>query len=229
MPLASLHWRRTIVEARPSIMGYERRLTTVVVLRDITARKQAEQQLAEANTTLQQEIAEHRRTEVALCQAKDAAETTTRAKSKFLGNMSHELRTPMNGLLGMTELALDTKLTPERRHYLITAKNSGEALLGLLNDIPDFSTIDAGTFSLDPMPFALRDCLAATLKLLAMRAHQQGLKLAHAIHPEVLDRLVGDPCQLSQILYKLVENAIKFTVQGEVMVAVNTAVVTGAT
>jgi PAS domain S-box-containing protein len=109
MTLVSLHGRRIIVEVRPSIMDYEGRPATLVVQRDITARKQAEQQLAEANITLQREIAEHRRTAVALRQAKDAAEAATRAKSEFLGNMSHGLRPPMNGQLGMTELALETE------------------------------------------------------------------------------------------------------------------------
>jgi PAS domain S-box-containing protein len=226
--LFSLHERRTIVEVRPSLMDYEGRPATLVVLRDITARKQGEQQLAEANTTLQQEIAEHRLTEVALLQAKDAAEAATRAKSEFLGNMSHELRTPMNGLLGMTELALDTELTPEQRDYLLTVRDSGEALLDLLNDILDFSMIDAGTFNLNPLPFALRAYLAATLQPLAAQAQQKSLKLAFAVHPEVPDQLVGDPCRLGQILCKLVENAIKFTARGEVTVTVDTAVTTDA-
>jgi two-component system, sensor histidine kinase and response regulator len=228
MTLVSLHGRRIIVEVKPSIMDYEGRPATLVVQRDITARKQAEQQLAEANITLQREIAEHRRTEVALRQAKDAAEAATRAKSQFLGNMSHELRTPMNGLLGMSELVLDTELTPEQRDYLMTVRDSGEALLDLLNDILDFSMLDAGTLNLDPLPFALRDYLAATLKPLAAQAQQKGLKLASAVHPEVPDRLVGDPCRLGQILCKVVENAIKFTTQGEVMVTVDTAVTIGA-
>jgi len=228
MTLISLHGRRIIVEVKPSIMTYEGRPATLVVLRDITARKQAEQQLAEANATLQREIAEHQRTAVALCQAKVAAEAATRAKSQFLANMSHELRTPMNGLLGMTELALDTELTPEQRDYLITVRDSGETLLGLVNDLLDLSTIDAGMLTLEPMPFTLRDCLAATLKPLAARAHQQGLEMAYAVHPEVLDRLVGDPRRLRQVLCKLVDNAIKFTAQGEVMVTVDTAVVTAA-
>jgi len=228
MTLVSLHRRRIIVEVKPSIMDYEGRSSTLVVQRDITAREQAEQQLAEANITLQREIAEHRRTEVALRQAKDAAEAATRAKSQFLGNMSHELRTPMNGLLGMSELVLDTELTPEQRDYLMTVRDSGEALLDLLNDILDFSMLDAGTLNLDPLPFALRDYLAATLKPLAAQAQQKGLKLAFAVHPEVPDRLVGDPCRLGQILCKVVENAIKFTTQGEVMVTVDTAVTIGA-
>jgi PAS domain S-box-containing protein len=229
MTLVSLHGRRIIVEVRPSLMDYEGRPATLVVLRDITTRKQGEQQLAATKTALQQEIAGHRRTEVALCQAKNAAEAAAHAKSQFLTNMSHELRTHMNGLLGMTELTLDTELTSEQRDYLNTVRNSGVMLLGLLHDLLDFSSIDAGTFKLETMPFALRDCLTDVLELLVTQAHQKGLELVFGVHPEVPDQLVGDPDRLGQILCKLVENAIKFTARGEVTVAVDTTDVMEAT
>jgi len=148
------------------------------------------------------------------------AEAANAAKDQFLANVSHELRTPMAAILGMTELALKADLAPTVREYLRTAKESADGLMQLLNEILDFSRMEAGKFPLQTTPFCLRTILDQTLKTLDLRACEKGLKLVAELPRELPNRLVGDPLRLQQILTNLIGNAIKFTAQGEVMVRV---------
>ncbi|MBV8831641.1 MAG: response regulator [Acidobacteriaceae bacterium] len=178
------------------------------------------QAVAERTNELRTEIQEHERTQQELLEAKRAAENASRAKSEFLASMSHEIRTPMHGVLGMTELALGTKLTSEQFEYLNLARGSAQSLLSIINDILDFSKVEAGKLELDPIEFNLLPLLEECAKSLSIKAHEKGLEIICDVDPEAPEFVIGDPLRLRQVLLNLAGNAVKFTLKGEVVIRV---------
>ncbi|MFY9821918.1 MAG: ATP-binding protein [Thermoanaerobaculia bacterium] len=154
--------------------------------------------------------------------AKDEADRASRFKTEFLANMSHEIRTPMNAVIGMTSILASSRLTPEQREYVGTIRSSGESLLALLNDILDFSKIEAGKLVIEASPFALRQCVEEAVDLLAAQAARKGLEIGCRVDPAVPALIESDATRLRQILVNLLDNAVKFTPSGEVLILVDT-------
>ena len=166
------------------------------------------------------DVTETRQAAEELKEARMIAEDSARSKSEFLANMSHEIRTPMNAIIGMSDLALQTELTPKQHNYIDKVHRSAVGLLGIINDILDFSKIEAGKLELESLEFRLEDVLDKLVDLVGLRAEEKSLEFLLNVEPEVPRLLVGDPLRLEQILVNLCNNAIKFTEQGEVVVSI---------
>jgi PAS domain S-box-containing protein len=197
----------------------------LTVARDITTLREAEEFIKKQNLLLEEMVA--KRTDdlsqalVELEKAKQAAVNANISKSQFLANMSHEIRTPINGVLGIIDLLSYTELTEKQRQLLENARNSGEMLLIIINDILDLSRIEASKLVLEEIPFDLSKLVADVLELTKKEANEKGLEMLCLIHPETPVKLLGDPTRVRQILLNLLSNAIKFTAAGEIIVRVN--------
>jgi signal transduction histidine kinase/DNA-binding response OmpR family regulator len=191
--------------------------------------RRRERQLREAADQLSEHMKARDAANAEISRARDAALESDRLKSEFVANVSHELRTPMNGILGLTELLLDTNLTPEQREHASTVRDCGETLLALLNDILDLSKVEAGKLEIQTVAFEPRRLVRQVVDLFQQRARVKGIDLVCLVHHDVPEWIGSDPGRFRQILTNLLGNAVKFTEQGEITVRVTSEPQTGGT
>jgi len=211
-----LRWIRQKAEFGRDAAG--RAVNAVGVTQDITERKAFAQRLQDQQAHLEELVASRT---AELAAARDAAEAANAAKSIFLANMSHEIRTPMNAIIGLTQLALETDLTEQQQAYLTKLKASSGTLLGILNDILDYSKIEANRLEIEHLDMSLERILQQLSDLFRPLAEEKGLRLIMEIAPDIPKRVVGDPLRIGQVLNNLVSNAVKFTEHGEIRLRVD--------
>ncbi len=210
---------RVYTNARSELRHLEAGINTMAASLK-AAHEEMQQSVEQATADLRQTLETIEIQNIELEMARKEAETASRVKSEFLANMSHEIRTPLNGVIGFINLLMKTKLDLRQNDYLSTIQKSAISLLSIINDILDFSKIEAGKLALDQTPMDLRECVEDALTLMAPAAHEKRLELVPMIYSDVPDKIVGDHLRLKQIITNLVNNAIKFTESGSVVVRI---------